>query len=149
MSWLFERNKNRAALGSCFRSGPDKLRVRVFDLRYCQGFWPRNATPNPVSGRISILKTNAAVGSFLKSISEIAMGHSRSTNRAFAFQVSQSVLAVLIIIGLLLPHAQAEERMMFPARASDLANESYWNMTGDHGGSNSRDLNVARESGSL
>ena len=35
--------------------------------------------------------------------------------------------------------------MMFPARASDLPDNSYWNMDGDHGGSNSRDLDVARE----
>ena len=41
----------------------------------------------------------------------------------------------------------AEETIIFPARASDLPDGAYWNMSGDHGGSNARDLNVARPSG--
>ncbi len=36
---------------------------------------------------------------------------------------------------------------MFPARDSDLPNGTHWNMSGDHGGSQSRDLNIARKSG--
>jgi hypothetical protein len=44
--------------------------------------------------------------------------------------------------------ALAQGTISFPARASDLPDGAFWNMSGDHGGSNARDLNVVRPSGS-
>ena len=40
------------------------------------------------------------------------------------------------------------QTVSFPARASDLPDGAYWNMSGDHNGSNARDLNVVCPSGS-
>jgi hypothetical protein len=39
------------------------------------------------------------------------------------------------------------QTISFPSRASDLPDDAVWNMSGDHDGSNARDLNVARKTG--
>lgn len=62
-------------------------------------------------------------------------------------RASARLLVSLCVLVALPAPAFGAERMMFPARASDLPSGAVWNMTGDHGGSNSRDLNVVRPSG--
>ena len=67
---------------------------------------------------------------------------SRFTRRFFQKQ------ALLASVLLLAASSGTAQTISFPARASDLPDDVWWNMSGDHGGAHSRDLNVARKSGS-
>lgn len=68
---------------------------------------------------------------------------------AFGFVQRQALIAsfaaVIVAAG---NTALAQNTISFPARASDLPDGAHWNMGGDHGSSNARDLNVVRPSGS-
>lgn len=66
----------------------------------------------------------------------------------FLFFAPVFLLAGLCAFGLAAAPVLAQSEMKFPAHASDLSEGEYWNMTGDHDGSHSRDLNVVRQSGS-
>ena len=58
------------------------------------------------------------------------------------------VLQTLAALGLTIAVSYAamadDQSIVFPASAADLAGGSHWNMSGDHGGSNACDMNVAR-----
>ncbi len=66
---------------------------------------------------------------------------SQFTHRFFQKQV------LLASVLLLAASSGAAQTISFPARASDVPDDAWWNMSGDHGGAHSRDLNVARKSG--
>ncbi len=67
---------------------------------------------------------------------------SQFTHRFFQKQV---LLASVLLLAVSSGTAQT---ISFPSRASDLPDDAWWNMSGDHDGSQARDLNVARKSGS-
>ena len=52
-----------------------------------------------------------------------------------------------LVLAVATPTAWSQSTISFPARASDLPDGAWWNMSGDHNGSHARDLNVARPSG--
>lgn len=60
----------------------------------------------------------------------------------------KNLLILGIILTLAMPVVLTAETVSFPARASDLPIGWFWNMSGDHGGSNARDLDVVRPNGS-
>ena len=61
---------------------------------------------------------------------------------AYRFRQKQVVLASILLLAVSSGTAQT---ISFPARASDLPDDSWWNMSGDHDGAKSRDMNVLRK----
>ena len=57
-------------------------------------------------------------------------------------------LVAFLSVAVLACAALGQETSSFLARASDLPDDAYWNMSSDHGGNHTRDLNVPRPPGS-